>query len=176
MHDLDVAVFSYVTNHARRLTYHNPVVRSYSGTFRHRCCALQFLSPSRAEQTKLYAFRRSLIGLAIGEKMAIGVKSHLDRRMTHEGLYLLGVVPLFDPQRSAGVAQGVQTLFGDGHQHRQAGIIHGLSLDGYGGSNLDRSETAVDQIGVALDLADAVRENQPKVTLGAEQFPLSQRV
>jgi len=36
--------------------------------------------------------------------VSIGVEGHLDGRMPHELLYLLRVVPLFDPQRGAGVA------------------------------------------------------------------------
>jgi len=88
--------------------------------------------------------------------------------MPHECLYLFGVVALLDPQGSAGVAQGVQAVFSDPCLHRRAGRIQGLFLSRHACLNLDRPETTVDQVGIGFDFPDAVRENQPKVTLGAE--------
>jgi hypothetical protein len=59
--------------------------------------------PSGAEKPKFHAFRGALISLSIGE-LAIGIKRHLDRGVPHELLYLLRIMALLDPQRSARVA------------------------------------------------------------------------
>ena len=37
-----------------------------------------------------------------------------NRALTHERLYVLGIVAFLDPQGSAGAAQGVQAVFCDG--------------------------------------------------------------
>lgn len=43
--------------------------------------------------------------------MALSVKRHLDRRVAHQNLDLLGVVALLDPEGGAGVAEGVKAVF-----------------------------------------------------------------
>jgi hypothetical protein len=60
--------------------------------------------PSGAEKPQFHAFGGALVGFAVDEQVPIGVKRHLNRRMPHEGLYLLRVIALLDPQRGAGMA------------------------------------------------------------------------
>ena len=102
--------------------------------------------------------------------MAIGVKRHLDRAMPHEGLYLLRVVALLDPQRGARVAQGVQAIFGNGDQDRRTSVVLGLFLSRHAGRDLDRSEATIDQVGIGLDFANPVWKNEIKIALRQASF------
>ena len=44
------------------------------------------------------------VGFTIGKEVPIGIEGYLDRRMPHEGLYLLRIVALLNPKGGAGVA------------------------------------------------------------------------
>ena len=90
--------------------------------------------------------------------------------MPHQGLYLLGVMALFDPQGGAGVSEGVQPILSYRNRRGLAGIIKGRFLRYYAHRNLDRGKSAVDEVGVGLDLADPVRENKTKITFGHNSF------
>ena len=46
----------------------------------------------------------ALVGFTIGKEVPIGIEGDLDRRMPHEGLYLLRIVALLNPKGGAGVA------------------------------------------------------------------------
>ena len=50
-----------------------------------------------AEQPGLHVVGGALVGFAVDEQVAVGVKRHLDRRMAHERLYLFRIMALFDP-------------------------------------------------------------------------------
>jgi hypothetical protein len=62
------------------------------------------------------------------------------------------------------VDDGLAGVVRDGHQR---GDVCG---------DLDRAKAVLDQVGVGFDLAQAVRENEIKVTLRTGQFPFPQRV
>lgn len=68
-------------------------------------------------------FRGALVRLVIGERMAVDVEGDLDRRMPHQLLNLFRVIPAFNPQARAGMAQGVHPIFRRVPHHGLAGVV-----------------------------------------------------
>src|SRR5713101_2168344 len=85
--------------------------------------------------------------------MAIAVKRHLDRAMAEQGLHPLGRKVSLDRPRREEVAQPMESIF------RAAGAVDDPGRD------LKRAEAAVSDIGMVLDPAVAVREDEPQAPL-----------
>jgi len=84
--------------------------------------------------------------------------------MPHELLDALGVHAVLDPQRSAGVTQGVQAVL--------SRVLFVSDSSGL----LKRSEAVFDYVGVGLDLAATIRKNESEIALRADQLPLAKAV